>query len=82
MKIYYSINRWVSGYPVHWIDEKGEEQSVIFPVKDPGEASQEFLKDHSGAIYLEWPSFCTRLVRISGEREKLAGWKEGRAING
>lgn len=79
MKIYYSIDTASIGYPVHWLDERGQEHVERLATAHNrlvADVGKEFQIAHPGAIWLRWPDFCKRAEKALTERAKLAAWKE------
>lgn len=79
-KIYYSIDTTSVGYPVHWLDERGQEHVEKLATErnhmDSADVDKEFHIAHPGAVWLRWPDFCKRVEKALAERAKLAGWNE------
>lgn len=77
-KIYYSIDVSSVGYPVHWLDQRGQEHVEKIDLEnihlDSADVDKEFQIAHPGACYLRWSDFCKRLDAVLCERAKLASW--------
>lgn len=76
MKMYFTVDTTMSGYPARYLDAQGKERVDERKSADPGEAIREFEIAHKNAAYLNQRDFARRVLQAAQDRAKLLAWKE------